>query len=214
MIRLEIPNVRKVTHRVSKSEHGGPLCWWCWWGTVLGHAASWCKGYPEVCPSPQCTQPLNPASASTFELIEALLGECTGKVAGAGLFPEKLIHLGGDEVDTSCWSSTPSVAAWLKAQNMSANDGYEYFVKRAAAVAIAQGRRPIQWNEVFLHFGTDLPKESIVHSWSVRSVMGTATAAGYNALNSQGHTYPVLLSFPTQKVLHRLVLPFDNAAYR
>jgi hypothetical protein len=44
-----------------------------------GHAASWCVGYPEVCPSPSCTQPLNPAAPATFELIEALLGECTGE---------------------------------------------------------------------------------------------------------------------------------------
>ena len=49
-----------------------------------GHAASWCKGYPAVCPAPSCTQPLNPAAPETFELIEALLGECTG--AGCSRF--------------------------------------------------------------------------------------------------------------------------------
>merc|ERR1719456_405732 len=26
-----------------------------------GHAGSWCAGYPEICPSQQCKQPLNPA---------------------------------------------------------------------------------------------------------------------------------------------------------
>jgi hexosaminidase len=35
-----------------------------------GHAGSWCKGYPEVCPSASCTQPLNPASNQTWALIE------------------------------------------------------------------------------------------------------------------------------------------------
>jgi hypothetical protein len=34
-----------------------------------GHAASWCAGYPEVCPSTTCTQPLNPATEKTFDLI-------------------------------------------------------------------------------------------------------------------------------------------------
>lgn len=60
-----------------------------------GHAASWCVGYPEICPNyPSCNQPLNPASNKTFELITNLLGECTGMQPGAGLFPYQLLHLG------------------------------------------------------------------------------------------------------------------------
>lgn len=63
-----------------------------------GHAGSWCTGYPDICPSMKCSEPLNPASNSTFPLIESLLGECTGYQAGSGLFPYGLLHLGGDEV--------------------------------------------------------------------------------------------------------------------
>lgn len=37
-----------------------------------GHAASWCKGHPEVCPSAACPMPLNPATNATFDLIEKL----------------------------------------------------------------------------------------------------------------------------------------------
>lgn len=64
-----------------------------------GHAASWCAGYPEVCPSTTCTQPLNVASNKTFELITDLLGEMTGGKTSApgapsGLFPDNFIHLG------------------------------------------------------------------------------------------------------------------------
>jgi hexosaminidase len=113
-----------------------------------GHAASWCKGYPSVCPSPTCAQPLNPASPDTFELITALLGECTGKAPLGGLFPESMIHLGGDEVNTGCWTKSPAVAAWLTARNMTADQGYGFFVNRTAHIAAAQGRRPVQWNEV------------------------------------------------------------------
>ena len=63
-----------------------------------GHAGSWCVGYPEICPSPKCKEPLNPASNATFTLIESLLGECTGYKSGQGLFPYNMLHLGGDEV--------------------------------------------------------------------------------------------------------------------
>ena len=62
-------------------------------------------------------------------------------------------------MDTSCWTSTPEVAAWLKARSMSGDDGYAYFVKRAADIALAQGRSPVQWSEVYDHFKTKLDKK-------------------------------------------------------
>ena len=70
---------------------------------VPGHGASWCAGYPEICPSTTCQQPLNVANNMTFEVIDGILGECTGrksstKDAPSGLFPDDFIHLGGDEV--------------------------------------------------------------------------------------------------------------------
>ena len=45
-------------------------------------------------------------------------------------------------------AQTPKIAAWLRARNMTEDDGYAYFVSRAAKIAIAQGRRPVQWSEV------------------------------------------------------------------
>lgn len=151
-----------------------------------GHAGSWCKGYPEVCPSASCTQPLNPASNKTWDLIEDLLAECTGNAPLAGLFPESMIHLGGDEVDTSCWTEVPAIMNWLEQRGLSADAGYGYFVNRIAHIAAGQGRRPVQWNEVWDHFGSTLPKEAIIHAWNDRSAVAEATDAGYYALNSQG----------------------------
>ena len=50
-------------------------------------------------------------------------GKTSTKGAPSGLFPDNFVHLGGDEVNTGCWSSTPKVAAWLKQHGMSADDG-------------------------------------------------------------------------------------------
>jgi len=157
-----------------------------------GHAASWCAGYPEVCPSASCQQPLNVANNETFELITDLLSEMTGGAtsqpgAPSGLFPDDFIHLGGDEVDTSCWSKTPAIAAWLQKQGMTADDGYAYFVHRAAEIAMAQGRRPVQWSEVFDHFGTKLDKRTIVHIWKSVTNVTEVVADGYNVLLNVGY---------------------------
>ena len=109
-----------------------------------GHAQSWCTGYPDLCPSSTCLTPLDLSRNSTFALIDRLLAECTtsaspsSKGKPSGLFPENA-HLGGDEVSTGCWESTPRIKQWLDAQGMSADDGYgAYFVKKTASIAMSR----------------------------------------------------------------------------
>ena len=63
-----------------------------------GHAASFCAGHPEVCPSASCLEPLNPATEATFDLLRGLFSDITGGARGIGLFPDNMMHLGGDEV--------------------------------------------------------------------------------------------------------------------
>jgi len=106
----------------------------------------------------------------------------------SGLFPERFIHLGGDEVNTQCWTQSATISRWLSAHQMTADEGYAYFVKRAASIALAQGRRPVQWVEVFDHFGTALDKKTVVHVWKEKSTLTSVVGAGYNALinNSPG----------------------------
>lgn len=157
-----------------------------------GHASSWCVGYPEICPSSACPSPLNVASNATFDLIRDVLHECTGGKSSApllpsGLFPDNMIHLGGDEVNTQCWTETPAVAKWLSDRGMSADDGYAYFVKRVSAIAMSQGRRTVQWSEVYDHFKTTLPKETIVHVWKDVTDVAEVLSNGYNVIRNVGY---------------------------
>ncbi len=158
---------------------------------VPGHAQSWCTGYPDICPSATCLTPLNVANTKTFDVVGAIVHECTGGVPSArgkpsGLFPDNMIHLGGDEVNTGCWSGTPAVQKWLKAQNMTADDGYAYFVKKVGQIAIANGRRPVQWSEVYDHFKDSLDKKTIVHIWKSVTNVTAVVAAGYDVLVNVG----------------------------
>ena len=45
-----------------------------------------------------------------YEVVQALLEEL------AAVFPDRYVHLGGDEVDGDCWQSDPTIAKWARRQ--------------------------------------------------------------------------------------------------
>eukprot|EP00055_Hartaetosiga_balthica_P011792 m.55030 g.55030 ORF g.55030 m.55030 type:complete len:635 (+) comp7735_c0_seq5:74-1978(+) len=148
-----------------------------------GHAGCWCNGHPEICPSPNCTMPLNPATEATFTLLSGLFKDVTGGARGQGLFPDNMMHLGGDEVNTKCWTETPSIVQWMEEHNFTADQTYEYFVNRTQAIAHSYERDVIGWEEIWNHFGTTLDKSTIIHQWLPgSSAAQQATDAGYRAL--------------------------------
>jgi len=151
---------------------------------VPGHGASWCTGYPDACPAPDCRDPLDPSSPTTWQLINGLLNEATGGKKSSGIFPDDFIHLGGDEVSTSCWDNSARIVSWLKAHNMTDDQAYMYFVETAHNIVIGAGRSPVNWEEVYQHFGTSLDKETVVHIWLNFDNLARVVADGYRALLS------------------------------
>ncbi len=75
---------------------------------VPGHTQSWEPGQPGVlakCNDRNIKEgsknikygPMNPASDKVFDFLKEFLGEV------AEVFPDKAVHLGGDEVNHDCW---------------------------------------------------------------------------------------------------------------
>ncbi|GKV38495.1 hypothetical protein SLEP1_g46405 [Rubroshorea leprosula] len=73
---------------------------------VPGHALSWGVGYPALWPSNDCQQPLDVSNEFTFQVIDGILSDFSK------IFKFKFVHLGGDEVNTSCWTDTPRISKW------------------------------------------------------------------------------------------------------
>jgi hexosaminidase len=148
-----------------------------------GHAVSWCNGYPDVCPSLDCTSPLNVANNFTFTVIEGLFNDLTGGIKFGGLFPETMMHLGGDEVDTSCWTKTQSISDWMAENDMTPSDAYGYFIQRVQSIAHSMEREVVGWEEIWDTIGTELDPSTIIHQWLPGSTIAPAvTAAGYRLL--------------------------------
>ncbi|GMH11424.1 hypothetical protein Nepgr_013265 [Nepenthes gracilis] len=145
---------------------------------VPGHAASWGFGYPSLWPSANCTQPLDVSNEFTFKVIDGILSEFKK------IFKFRFVHLGGDEVDTGCWESTPHVQRWLAEHKMNGSEAYEYFVLKAQKIALSHGYEIVNWEETFNNFGDKLSPKTVVQNWLEIGVAERAVAAGFRCIVS------------------------------
>lgn len=145
---------------------------------VPGHAGSWGVGYPSLWPSPECKEPLDVSSDFTFQVIDGILSDFKK------IFNYRYVHLGGDEVDTTCWETTPRVSKWMKEHKMNGSEAYQYFVLKAQKIALSHGYDIINWEETFNKFGGKLDRRTVVHNWLGGGVAELVTAAGLRCIVS------------------------------
>ncbi|KAM9352044.1 beta-hexosaminidase subunit alpha [Symphorus nematophorus] len=117
-----------------------------------GHTKSWGKGQSDLLTpcykggAPSGTfGPVNPALPSTYQFMKTLFKEVSS------VFPDSYIHLGGDEVDFSCWRSNPHVRAF--AQKMGFGADYSklqaFYIENIVNITSALNKISIVWQEVF-----------------------------------------------------------------
>ncbi|OVA10638.1 Glycoside hydrolase family 20 [Macleaya cordata] len=145
---------------------------------VPGHALSWGTGYPSLWPSSSCQQPLDVSNEFTFKVIDGILSDFSK------VFNFRFVHLGGDEVDTSCWVITPHVRKWLREHQMDELEAYQYFVLRAQKIALSHGYEIVNWEETFNNFGSKLSPKTVVHNWLGGDVAPKVVASGLRCIVS------------------------------
>ena len=94
----------------------------------------------------------------SYVMIENILKELTQ------LFPSKLIHIGGDEVNMDNWKNCPSCQALMAKEGM--NEEIEllnYFVKKMEKIVNKYGRSLVGWDEIIK--GGDLQPSTVVYGW-------------------------------------------------
>lgn len=140
------------------------------------------------------------------------------------LFPGKVIHIGGDEVDYTAWENSEKIQKMMKKQDIeSPVDLQIYFTNKMSNFIDDSGRRMMGWNEIM---GDDihqkrkgsteevkqtLAKSAIVHFWKGDlQLINKAVTRGYDVVNSNhwdtyiDYTYERL---PLQKSYHFEPIP-------
>ncbi|KAG8130983.1 hypothetical protein E2320_017606 [Naja naja] len=129
-----------------------------------GHAQSWRKDILTPCYSGKHPSgsygPINPILNATYDFMMKLFEE-VGTV-----FPDDYIHLGGDEVDFSCWNSNPNVTEFMKKKGF----GYwhfklqSYYVEKILDIVSSLNKKSIVWQEVF-DDRAKLQPDTVVEVW-------------------------------------------------
>ncbi|PRP84225.1 beta-hexosaminidase 2 [Planoprotostelium fungivorum] len=163
------------------------------------HTYAWGIGYPDIlpegwqeaencpntCPNLDCDVPMDPVNplSKQRQIVSGVIREATT------LFPENLLHLGGDEVPLGCWNKSSTILQHTIQYNKTLQDLYLEFVQASQRVAVDQGRTPVNWEEVYVNFGTLLDPRVIVHVWLSLDTVRRAAQDGYRVIVSNGWWY-------------------------
>jgi len=129
--------------------------------------------------------PMDPTKKSVYKFLEEFFQEVTQ------VFPDKYVHLGGDEVDFSCWKSNPDILKFMSALNISGEFSKLesiYIHKLLDIVGSLPTRNGyIIWQEVFDNNVT-VKDDTVVHVWKGRNAwqdeMAKVTRKGLHAILS------------------------------
>ncbi|XP_060719583.1 beta-hexosaminidase subunit beta isoform X1 [Tachysurus vachellii] len=155
-----------------------------------GHTLSWGKGQSKLltpCYSGSTPSgtfgPVNPILNSTYDFMTSFFKEISK------VFPDAYIHLGGDEVDFSCWKSNPDIQKFMQQQGFGQDYSKleSYYIQRILDIVKATNKGYMVWQEVFDN-GVVLKADTQIHVWKekpdYKSEMAKITAAGFHALLS------------------------------
>ncbi|XP_014364554.2 beta-hexosaminidase subunit beta [Papilio machaon] len=130
---------------------------------VPGHTRSWGNAYPNILTpcyrgnEVEGLGPMNPIRNITYKMIRDLFHEVQAR------FPDKYLHIGGDEVQMQCWLSNPEIRKYMRKNGLKVEKLYVLFMKNTIPL-LADGSKIVVWQEVF---DEDVPltNDTLVQVW-------------------------------------------------
>ncbi|XP_056314038.1 beta-hexosaminidase subunit beta isoform X2 [Danio aesculapii] len=154
-----------------------------------GHTQSWGNGIKDLltpCYSGSSPSgsfgPVNPILNSSYEFMSQLFKEIST------VFPDAYIHLGGDEVDFSCWKSNPDIQKFMNQQGFGTDYSKleSFYIQRLLDIVAATKKGYMVWQEVFDN-GVKLKDDTVVEVWKgndMKEELQNVTGAGFTTIVS------------------------------
>jgi hexosaminidase len=154
-----------------------------------GHTTSWFVAHPEwgtrneartvstrFGPHSAC---LDPSRDEVYEALGRLFDDVVR------IFPDRFVHVGGDEVNPKWWQESAAVQRFMRERGIADLDAlHSLFNQRLADLLMDRGRMLVGWDEI-AH--GDLPRTSIVQSWRGGASRDRAVAQGFDCIFSAGY---------------------------
>uniref|UniRef100_A0A673CDG2 Beta-hexosaminidase n=1 Tax=Sphaeramia orbicularis TaxID=375764 RepID=A0A673CDG2_9TELE len=154
-----------------------------------GHTQSWGKGQADLLtpcyagskPS-GAFGPVNPILNTTYDFMTQFFKEIST------VFPDAYIHLGGDEVDFTCWKSNPDIQKFMEQQGFGQDYSKleSFYIQKLLNIVSTTNKGYMIWQEVFDN-GVKLKPDTVVHVWiggATDEEMHKVTGAGYTTILS------------------------------
>ncbi|CAF1335902.1 unnamed protein product [Rotaria sordida] len=168
---------------------------------IPGHTTSWFVGYPELAsqsgPYQLATRwgvmkpTMDPTKENTYIFLDKFFREMTK------LFPDPYFHIGGDEVEGSQWTQSPTIQQFINEHNLKNNHGLQaYFNKRIQKLLKKYGKIMIGWEEILdeIHENQTIDKDVVIQTWLRQQATANAVKNGYQVIVSNGYYLNRLLS--------------------
>ncbi|WP_214000896.1 family 20 glycosylhydrolase [Arsukibacterium sp.] len=154
-----------------------------------GHTTALGAAYPELMAAAGPAVPerhwgvhkavLDPSNEQVYAFLADLLAEV------AAVFPDRYLHIGGDEVLPDHWLTTPHIVDFMQQQQLADPPALQaYFNRRLQQIVQQLDRQMIGWDEVL---EGELPTSVLVQSWRGTESLADAARAGHQAMLSTGY---------------------------
>lgn len=153
-----------------------------------GHSQTWGKGVANLLT--KCYSgghfsgsygPIDPSVETTYQFLNVFVGELTE------VFKDHYLHLGGDEVDFSCWKSNPNITDFMAKMQFGTDYSKleSYYVAKLLEIVDKYRAGAVVWQEVFDN-GVKVHPDTVIEVWKggEQKEMAAVTAAGLRAILS------------------------------
>eukprot|EP00039_Didymoeca_costata_P000895 m.47835 g.47835 ORF g.47835 m.47835 type:complete len:715 (+) comp10536_c0_seq2:668-2812(+) len=144
-----------------------------------GHG-SWGFGKPELMTS-ACSDALDVTRPELYDFLLKFLSEM------GEIFEGDYMFLGGDELDTSCFDNSPSIAAWMKAHGLNSQETQQYFWQQMTQKVFPSLNKTISvWEADGMQINmSNLPKNTVANVYqSISTAWQKTVPAGINTVVS------------------------------